>query len=46
LLEVYNNISKKLSINKFINNINLLIYGLFIKYNYSILIKVYDKCLN
>ena len=46
LLEVYNNISKKLSISKFINNTSLLIYRLFTKYNYYILLKVYEKYLD
>ena len=46
LLEACNNISKRLNINKFINNINLLIYKLFMKYNYSTLIKAHDKYLN
>ena len=46
LLKIYNNISKKLSISEFINNINLLIYKLFMKYNYNILIKVYNKYLD
>ena len=46
LLEVYNNISKRLSVSEFINDINLLIYKLFMKYNYRILIKAHNKCLN
>ena len=46
LLKIYNNTNKKLNINKFINNINLLIYRLFMKYNYSTLIKTHDKCLD
>ena len=46
LLKVYNNINEKLSTSKFINNINLLVYELFIKYNYRILIKTYNKYLN
>ena len=46
LLKAYNNINKRLSTNKFINDINLLIYKLFIKYNCSMLIKAHDKYLN
>ena len=46
LLEAYNNINKKLSTSEFINNINLLIYRLFIEHNCSTLIKAYDKCLD
>ena len=46
LLEACNNISKRLSTSKFINNINFLIYRLFIKYNYNTLIRTHDKCLN
>ena len=46
LLKVCNNINKKLSASEFINNINLLVYRLFIECNYSILIKIYNKYLN
>ena len=41
-----NNINKRLSISEFINNINFLVYKLFIKYNYNILIKIYNKYLD
>ena len=46
LLEACNNINKKLNTNKFINNINLLTYGLFMKCNCRTLIKTHDKCLD
>src|SRR5436189_297998 len=40
LLKVCNNMSKKLNISKFINDISFFIYRLFIKQNCRILIKV------
>ena len=46
LLEACNNTSERLNINKFINDINLLVYKSSMKCNCSMLIKTHDKCLN
>ena len=46
LLETCNNINDKFSINNFINNINLLTYSSFIKWNCCMLMRVHEKCLN
>ena len=46
LLETCNNINNRFSISDFINNINLLAYDLFMKWNYHTLMKVYKKYLN
>ena len=46
LLEACNNTSKRLSTNKFIDNINLLAYESFMKCNCSMLIRAHDKYLN
>jgi len=45
LLEACNNTSKRLSTNKFINNISLLVYGPFMKCNCRIL-RAHEKCLD
>ena len=46
LLETCNNINNRLSINDFINNINLLTYSSFTKQNCHMLMKVHEKYLN
>ena len=46
LLEACNNTSEKLSTSEFIDDINFLVYELFMKCNCNTLIRTHDKCLN
>ncbi len=44
LLEAWNDIRLRISFTDFINDINILIYEKFIKYNCRILSEIYDRC--
>ncbi len=44
LLEACNDIKLRISFTNFVNNINILIYEEFIKYNCRVLNEIYDRC--
>jgi len=44
LLKACNNIKLRTSFTNFINDINILIYEKFMKHNYRVFNKIYDRC--